>query len=58
MSGWDFESGGSERTVEFTKFAEGITNIRVVDDVPNIRWTHWMPQIKRSVNCPGVQYAK
>jgi hypothetical protein len=52
MGGWDFDSS-SGKNVEFTKFPEGITKIRIVDDAPHIRWTHWLNQQKRSVNCPG-----
>lgn len=51
MSGWDFDSGGSK--VEFTKFPVGITRIRVLDDEPFIRWSHYIPALKRSINCPG-----
>jgi hypothetical protein len=39
--------------VDFVKLPEGITRVRIVDDAPYGRWTHWMPQFKRSVNCPG-----
>ena len=52
--GWDFDSGSSSSTkAEFTKFAPGVTNIRVVDVAPHVRWTHWQPKYKRSINCPG-----
>lgn len=55
---WNFEetsqsSGGSSNKLEFTKFAEGITRIRVLDDVPFMRWAHWMPQYSRKITCPG-----
>ncbi|RJE47704.1 hypothetical protein A7K50_03385 [Dehalobacter sp. MCB1] len=55
MSGWDFNTSGSSTSTkaEFTKFPQGVTNIRIVDSEPFIRWTHWMPQHKRSINCPG-----
>ncbi len=55
MSGWDFDSnnsGGSAKA-EFTKFPVGVTRIRVLDEEPKVRWTHWMQQHKRSINCPG-----
>ncbi len=52
--GWDFDTGSSRGSnVEYTKFPEGITKIRVVDTAPNIRWAHWINSLKRSVNCPG-----
>ena len=53
--GWDFDSkdGSSGTKVEFTKFPVGITKIRVIDEEPYVRWVHWLPQWKRSVNCPG-----
>lgn len=54
---WDFDSnsggsGGSNK-VEFTKFPPGITSIRVIDEAPFVRWTHWQPKHQRSINCPG-----
>lgn len=58
QTSWDDEldSGGSreeKKKVEFTKFPEGITRFRVLDAGPVTRWTHFIPQAKRSVNCPG-----
>lgn len=49
---WDFNSSNGNKA-EFTKFPVGITKIRVIDDEPTIRWTHWLNQFKRAVNCPG-----
>ncbi len=55
MSGWDFDSNinGNSVKAEFTKFPAGITHIRVISDEPYVRWTHYLPSHKRSVNCPG-----
>ena len=55
MSGWDFENKSENTGVkaEFTKFPVGITRIRIIDDAPVLRWTHWINQHKRSINCPG-----
>lgn len=53
---WDTESNaGSESSskVEFVKFPEGITRVRVIDEAPYQRWTHFMQKHKRSINCPG-----
>lgn len=52
MSGWDFDSNDKKK-VEYTKFPTGITNIRIIDNEPHIRWVHWIQQVKRNVNCPG-----
>lgn len=55
-AGWDFNldgEGGSSKKAEFTKFPVGITRIRVLDNAPDVRWTHFLNQFKRSVNCPG-----
>lgn len=56
-TGWDLESfdgsGSSSDKVQFTKFPEGITRIRIVDDAPYQRWTHFMKKFSRSINCPG-----
>lgn len=54
---WDFDNnqGGNTKSAEFTKFPEGITEVRVLgnDAVPHERWTHWLPKQNKSVNCPG-----
>lgn len=49
--GWDLD--GDSNKAEFTKFPVGVTRIRILDDAPHIRWTHWLNQFNRSVNCPG-----
>ncbi len=50
---WNLGTGGGSNA-EFTKFPPGITKIRVLDEAPHMRWTHWMNQHKRSLNCPGA----
>ena len=52
MTGWNYDSGSSTKQ-EFTRFPQGITIIRVVGEAPILRWIHWLPKDKRSVNCPG-----
>jgi hypothetical protein len=54
---WDVDSntggtGGGDKA-NFAKFPEGITKIRVIDEAPYQRWTHFMKKFKRSINCPG-----
>lgn len=56
MQGWDLDAkpqqdGGDK--VGYTSFPEGITRIRIVDNAPYMRWTHWMEKYRRSVTCPG-----
>lgn len=56
---WDLENtkagnGGNNKT-NFTKFQEGVTEIRALDTVPHMRWNHWMPQYKRAITCPGME---
>lgn len=53
LKGWDIKSGGDGNKVEFTKFPEGLVKIRLVDEIPNMRWTHWINAQRISVNCPG-----
>lgn len=44
----------SKEARDFVKFVEGTnTVIRIVDAEPFSRWTHWMPQYKRSITCLG-----
>lgn len=55
---WDFDAGstgtktdGSKK--DFMKLPVGVTLIRVLDNDPYVRWSHWMTQFHRSVTCPG-----
>lgn len=53
---WDLNAnpnGGGGDKATFTKFPEGITRIRIVDDAPYQRWTHFIKKWSRSINCPG-----
>lgn len=50
---WDFELSSSGNKQNFTVFPQGITRIRLVDNEPHIRWTHWINEQKRTVTCPG-----
>lgn len=52
---WDLTagSGSDKKKAEFANFPEGITRIRVIGNAPFMRWTHWWPTAKRSINCPG-----
>lgn len=46
-------SGGSGDKLEFIKFPEGVTKVRIASPEKHQRWVHWMNQHKRSANCPG-----
>lgn len=50
---WELDNQTEGQKAEFVKFPEGITRIRIVDKAPYQRWTHFIPQLKRSINCPG-----
>ncbi len=52
---WDLDGGGQGggNKKNFTKFQPGITKVRVLDEAPYARWTHWLPQFQRSITCPG-----
>lgn len=50
QASWDLDGNTKQ---EYTKFAEGVTKVRFIDDVPVMRWTHWMQKHNRSANCPG-----
>lgn len=52
--GWNFDlNDGEVKKAEFAKFPVGITRIRILDEAPVVRWTHFLNQFKRSINCPG-----
>jgi len=54
LQGWDLNAGVQKgKKNNFTKFPEGITRIRILDTVPFMRWTHWLPQFSRKITCPG-----
>lgn len=54
LQGWNLDAGGSQsKKNSFTKFPEGVTRIRILDQVPFMRWTHWLPQFSRKITCPG-----
>jgi hypothetical protein len=40
-----------KKKVSFTSLKEGTTYIRILDKVPHARWSHWLPESKRSVTC-------
>ena len=60
MLNWNLNEGntssGGGNKINFTKFPEGVTKIRVLladGEAPFMRWAHWMPQFSRKVTCPG-----
>lgn len=53
LQGWNLDAGTNGKKNNFTKFPEGITRIRILDEVPFMRWTHWLPQFSRKITCPG-----
>lgn len=53
LQGWNLDAGGTTKKNTFTKFPEGITRIRILDQAPFMRWTHWLPQFQRKITCPG-----
>lgn len=55
MSGWNFEksSKGNGKETKYTKFAVGITKIRLLNEAPESKWIHWMPKFNKAITCPG-----
>lgn len=58
LDAWNVEQQSTRQTndsgkLNFTKFPEGITKIRVLDNTPHLRWAHWLPQISRKITCAG-----
>lgn len=58
LHGWDdIEDNNNNDDIDFTKFQEGNTTMRVIDEKPYTRWTHWVPQANEgkgaSVTCIG-----
>jgi hypothetical protein len=57
LHGWDEVEDNETTNIDFTKFPEGNTVIRIIDEKPHTRWTHWVPQANEgkgsSVTCIG-----
>lgn len=55
MSGWDFDKSpkGDKKERKYTKFAPGVTRIRLLNDAPEVKWIHWMTKFNKAVTCPG-----
>lgn len=57
FGGWDEvlkEGGSGGNKTEFTKLANGITELRFLDDEPFVRWAHWLNICKRNISCIGA----
>lgn len=54
QSGWDIETkkGGNKVTYFSLKQGESAI-IRFVDQAPTMFWSHWLPQVRRSIVCLG-----
>lgn len=52
---WDDvnRTSGSNKTNNYTKFTEGNTLIRVIDNEPYSFWNHWMTKHNHGVTCLG-----
>lgn len=52
-------NGGTSNKPErkYLKIPTGTTTIRVIDEAPEVRWTHWIPEANEgkgfNANCPG-----
>lgn len=59
--GWgDIKGNNSDKQeLNFLSFVDGTTQVRVIDDEPFSRWTHWLPQANDgkglSVTCIGKE---
>lgn len=53
LQGWDLDDGGGNSKIDYTKFPEGLTVIRLIDAKPNMRWQHWYQPDRKGINCPG-----
>lgn len=58
LFGWDdIEDDNNNESIDFVKFPEGNTTIRIIDEKPYTRWTHWIPQANEgkgaSITCIG-----
>lgn len=53
MSWADIENTEKKEKIPYTKFVEGQTMIRVLDEEPYSFWQHWLPAQNTAVTCPG-----
>ncbi|MGL4774506.1 MAG: hypothetical protein ACRC2K_13175 [Clostridium sp.] len=51
------ENQGNKNEIPYVKFPQGQSIIRILDDAPYSRWTHWLPQANGgkglSIDCIG-----
>lgn len=60
--GWDnvgnTGSNNGAKEKKYLKLESGTTTLRVLDEAPGVRWTHWLPEGNEgkgfSVNCAGT----
>lgn len=53
MSWADIENTEKKERIPYTKFVEGQTMIRILDEEPYSFWQHWLPAQNTSVVCLG-----
>ena len=57
LFGWEDIEDSENNDIDFLKFPEGNTIIRIIDEKPYTRWTHWIPQANEgkgaSITCIG-----
>ena len=53
MSWADIENTEKKEKIPYTKFVEGQTMIRVLDEEPYSFWQHWLPAQNTAITCPG-----
>lgn len=53
MSWADVAKSNNDNKIEYTKFNEGSTVIRILDDEPYSFWQHWLPEQRSAVTCIG-----
>lgn len=51
--GWNEVEGNASEKIHFTKFNEGTTMIRILDNEPYSFWSHWLQKQQTSVTCMG-----
>lgn len=48
------ENNGGGKTA-YVKLKDGMNKLRVLDNAPTSRWTHWLQAQKRRVTCTGIK---
>ena len=57
FGGWDevMKEPASSNKTNYVKLKDGMNKLRILDNAPTSRWTHWLNAQKRRITCLGAK---